>query len=192
RTTLMGLEAATHLNDLNVANPTAGDLVQDGDDHIRLLKAVLKTTFPSFTRPFYHDRVTSTAGDVTVVAANDRSAQNIDATAAARTVTLPDSPSTGFEVTVSKIDASANAVTIARAGTNTINGATFYAISSQDGTAKLKYLGGGVWIILNKIAAASAADVTGPASATDNAIARFDGVTGKLLQNSAVTISDPG
>jgi hypothetical protein len=33
-------------------------------------------------------------------------------------------------------------------------------------------------------------DVVGPASATDNAIARFDATTGKLIQNSAVTIAD--
>ena len=35
-------------------------------------------------------------------------------------------------------------------------------------------------------------DVTGPASSTDNAIARFDGVTGKLIQNSVTTIDDTG
>jgi hypothetical protein len=33
-------------------------------------------------------------------------------------------------------------------------------------------------------------DVVGPASATDNAIARFDGTSGKIIQNSAVTIAD--
>jgi hypothetical protein len=33
-------------------------------------------------------------------------------------------------------------------------------------------------------------DVIGPASSTDNAVARFDSTTGKLLQNSAVTIAD--
>ena len=33
-------------------------------------------------------------------------------------------------------------------------------------------------------------DVDGPVSSTDNAIARFDGVTGKIIQNSGVTISD--
>ena len=33
-------------------------------------------------------------------------------------------------------------------------------------------------------------DVVGPASATDNAIARYDGTTGKLIQNSAATIAD--
>lgn len=37
-----------------------------------------------------------------------------------------------------------------------------------------------------------AAKVTGPATATDNAIARFDGTTGKLVQDSAVTIADDG
>ena len=35
-------------------------------------------------------------------------------------------------------------------------------------------------------------DVVGPASSTDNAIVRFDSTTGKLLQNSTVTISDAG
>jgi len=35
-------------------------------------------------------------------------------------------------------------------------------------------------------------DVVGPASSTDNAIARYDTTTGKLLQNSVVTIGDTG
>ncbi len=35
-------------------------------------------------------------------------------------------------------------------------------------------------------------DVTGPASSTDNAIARFDSTTGKVIQNSSVTVSDAG
>lgn len=34
--------------------------------------------------------------------------------------------------------------------------------------------------------------VKGPTSATDNAIARFDGTTGKVVQNSVVTIDDAG
>jgi hypothetical protein len=41
-------------------------------------------------------------------------------------------------------------------------------------------------------APSGAGDVVGPASATDNAIARFDATTGKLLQNSSVTIADDG
>lgn len=38
----------------------------------------------------------------------------------------------------------------------------------------------------------AAGDVVGPASSTDNAIARFDGTTGKLIQNSGVQINDSG
>jgi hypothetical protein len=34
--------------------------------------------------------------------------------------------------------------------------------------------------------------VTGPSSSTDNAIARFDSTTGKIIQNSSVTIDDSG
>jgi len=37
-----------------------------------------------------------------------------------------------------------------------------------------------------------AADVVGPASATDNAITRFDGTTGKVIQNSSITLDDDG
>lgn len=39
-------------------------------------------------------------------------------------------------------------------------------------------------------AGAGTGDVVGPASSTDNAITRFDSTTGKLIQNSGVTISD--
>ena len=37
---------------------------------------------------------------------------------------------------------------------------------------------------------AASGDVYGPASATDNAVARYDGTTGKIIQNSTVTIAD--
>lgn len=41
-------------------------------------------------------------------------------------------------------------------------------------------------------APAGSGDVVGPASSTDNAVARFDLATGKLIQNSVVTIGDTG
>ena len=41
-------------------------------------------------------------------------------------------------------------------------------------------------------ASSGSGDVTGPGSSTDNAIARFDGATGKIIQNSSVTIDDSG
>jgi hypothetical protein len=44
----MGLEGATYISDLVVTNPVnATDSVSAGDDHLRLIKSVLKTTFPN-------------------------------------------------------------------------------------------------------------------------------------------------
>jgi hypothetical protein len=48
-----------------------------------------------------------------------------------------------------------------------------------------------VWNGVDFVEVASG-DVDGPSSATDNAVARFDGTTGKLVQNSLVTIDDSG
>ena len=45
----MGLETGTYISDLNSSNPAAGDPVNEGDDHIRLVKSTVKATFPSIT-----------------------------------------------------------------------------------------------------------------------------------------------
>ena len=42
----MTIETATYLNSLNAAYPATGDQMGEGDDQIRLLKTVLKNTFP--------------------------------------------------------------------------------------------------------------------------------------------------
>jgi hypothetical protein len=44
----------------------------------------------------------------------------------------------------------------------------------------------------NTLVGAAMGDVVGPSSATDESVARFDGATGKLLQNSAVRVDDSG
>lgn len=43
----MSLESASYISQLNSANPPAGDPVANAADHLRLIKAVLQTTFPS-------------------------------------------------------------------------------------------------------------------------------------------------
>jgi hypothetical protein len=63
---------------------------------------------------------------------------------------------------------------------NTYDGKMY--IKKDDGTASIVQIGG----------AAGSGDVVGPSSATDNAIARFDTTTGKLIQNSVVIIGDTG
>lgn len=47
----MALENAAHITDLVVNNPLSTDTVSQADDHIRLIKSVLKTTFPNLNSP---------------------------------------------------------------------------------------------------------------------------------------------
>lgn len=43
----MALESATYISDLVSTNPTTSDPLAQGDDHIRLIKATVKATFPN-------------------------------------------------------------------------------------------------------------------------------------------------
>ena len=43
----MGLESATYIDDLVITNPTGSDDRSTADDHLRLIKSVLKTSFPT-------------------------------------------------------------------------------------------------------------------------------------------------
>lgn len=47
----MPLESALYISDLNVANPASTDSVAQADDHIRLIKAAIKATFPNISGP---------------------------------------------------------------------------------------------------------------------------------------------
>ncbi|CAB4160638.1 Phage tail repeat like [uncultured Caudovirales phage] len=63
----MPLETTTFINGLDANNPAAGDTVGQADDHIRLIKASVKATFPNIT------------GAVTVSQADLNATQNLQA-----------------------------------------------------------------------------------------------------------------
>jgi len=83
---------------------------------------------------------TMTAADCVILA---------DATTAAFTVTLPSAANTGMMVHIKKVDSSANAVTISRAGTDTIEGATTVSLSAQYSSRTLVANGGSLWLVLS-------------------------------------------
>jgi len=45
----MPLETASYIHELDASNPAAPDLMADTDNHLRLIKEVLKNTFPNIT-----------------------------------------------------------------------------------------------------------------------------------------------
>ena len=47
----MSLESAQFIHQLNASNPSGADRLKEGDDHIRMLKAAIKATFPGITGP---------------------------------------------------------------------------------------------------------------------------------------------
>lgn len=47
----MTVEAATYIDTLNASYPASGDQRNEGDNHIRLIKATIKATFPNLTGP---------------------------------------------------------------------------------------------------------------------------------------------
>ncbi len=51
---------------------------------------------------------------------------------------------------------------------------------------------GAAWILYYAGPGAGTGNVVGPGSATDNALARFDGTTGKIIQNSTLIVTDAG
>lgn len=63
----MGLESATYIDDLITSNPDGGvDSKSEGDNHIRMIKSVLRTTFPGQVGRF--SRWQAKSGSYTIVA----------------------------------------------------------------------------------------------------------------------------
>ena len=88
---------------------------------------------------------------------------------------------------------------IANGGTNATATPIAGAVAYGTGTAYAFTASGSAGQVLTSAGAGvpiwttnAGGDVTGPASSTDNAVARFDSTTGKLIQNSTVIIDDTG
>jgi hypothetical protein len=67
---------------------------------------------------------------------------------------------------------------------------TLWPNEANDTIWALTSISGGTTANWEVLTESAGGDVVGPVSSTDNAIARFDGTTGKLIQNSTVTVAD--
>jgi hypothetical protein len=160
----MGLESGTFINDLVTTNPVgASDAKSQGDNHLRLIKTVAKNTFPNASRALYFPTtIASQTGTVNVVAADQNKTIPINAVSAPITVNLPANASIpdGFEVTVIKIDSSANAVTIDGNGADTINGAATVQLTRQYQSFRLIWCGPFASWVGFRVGSAEAVDAT--------------------------------
>lgn len=85
----MGLESGTFIQDLVASNPDGSDLRAVGDDHLRLIKNVLRATFPNADKAFYFPDFAAKAGSWSVLAADHNKTFLVDTTTLVVTATLP-------------------------------------------------------------------------------------------------------
>jgi hypothetical protein len=129
-------------------------------------------SYPGPTVRQIHDSVTAIAysNSPYSVAATD-SYISCNATSGAVVINLPATTGSGREITVKKLDSSANACTPTRAGSDTIDGAATISITAQYAAVKLLDAASGSWVRthVNQLAG----DVTGSSQA--NAVAKLQG-----------------
>jgi hypothetical protein len=145
----MGLESGSFINDLNSSNPEPTDSRSAGDDHIRLIKALVKATLPNGTRAQYFPRSTGKTADFAILATEMEQIFVADCTADHIDVTLPalNAGNDGWLCKVVKSDASANTVRIA----GTINGDADGFTLSLRWQAIILMWTGTVWIAFHPI-----------------------------------------
>lgn len=129
----MGLESATYITALDASNPLGTDLKSQGDDHLRLIKSVLKATFPNASRQlrFTNALAAQTANYAVDAAIADHLVIPCNANGGGFTITLPATPAhDGTTVFIVKTDTSVNEVTIDGNGNN-INSLSSCKLTSQ-------------------------------------------------------------
>lgn len=150
----------------------------------------------------------SVSGTGTVTSVSVTTANGVSGTVATATTTPAITLALGA-ITPTSVASSGNLTGANLSGTNTGDQSLFstIAVSGQsnvvaDSTSDTLTLVAGTNITITTDASTDAitinatsggsGDVVGPASATDNAVARFDTTTGKLIQNSALIVDDSG
>lgn len=124
----MGLETGSFINDLVSSNPVgATDSRAEGDDHIRLLKATIKATFPGMAGAFA--RVSAKSGAYTVVANDNTVLFNCTGTF---TLALTAAATLGNQHTFVVYNSGSGTITVDPDGSELINGAATVSVGPNE------------------------------------------------------------
>lgn len=137
----MTIESATYLNDLNSSYPAGTDQKQEGNDHIALIKAVSKATFPGMAGRAW--RLQNKSGTYTLVGTDNMSWINFTSTATLN-LTAAATIGNGFMAVIRAI--SGVTVTIDPNSSELINSAATFTLKPN--CAGLLLCTGGTWSFL--------------------------------------------
>jgi hypothetical protein len=180
----MGLESGTYVNDLVTTNPTATDGVTQGDDHLRLIKSTLKTTFPDASKVIYFDKAAQITADDAVTAAEGGTTFVVDTTSTQVDVTLPslNSGQAGWRARWLKKNSGGNDLVISPLS-GTINGSASITISKQYDCVEIYWDGNAYWRVLRQLSDGEVVEaVLGTSAVTTTKIAD-DAVTLAKLEH---------
>ena len=122
----MAIETASYISDLNSSNPPGSDPVGQADDHIRLLKSVLKTTFPNITGPVSATQLQLNTGTVPT---------GCILLWSGATTSVPSGWALCNGQTVAKVDGSGNVTTPDLTNKFVVCAGTSYAVGATGGAA---------------------------------------------------------
>lgn len=119
----MGLETATYVADFVSTNPPSSDLRAQGDDHLRLIKAVLQAQFPLANRPFPIPTTYTKTDDYTILSTHDNATFYADTSVRSHTYFLPTLgvSDAGWQCTIIKSTSDTNFFIIRRAAGGNLN-----------------------------------------------------------------------
>jgi len=108
----MGLESATFIADLIGTNPIATDKKNQGDDHLRLLKNTLQTTFPAANRAFRLPTVSSQSGAYSVLVTDDQQTILVNTASGDVAMFLPTPTFAGWQISFLKSTSDGNSILV--------------------------------------------------------------------------------
>lgn len=135
----MALETGTTIDELVATNPTASDPAGQGDDHLRLIKAVLKNSFPQVGGIFGQCRIMNSSQTISSVYNTSLIVVGVTST-----LTLPPSASITSGWYVDLQTAIGGTATIQTQGSQSINGAASLSIPAKH-MARIHFTGGNTW-----------------------------------------------